>query len=494
MLLRDKKLKKQSGVLLSISSLPSKYDIGSLGESAYRFVDFLKSANQKYWQILPVNPLGEGDSPYKSTSCFAGEMLYIDIDFLIRDGLLKADDIQDHTPSDNTDYISAREYKLPLLKKAAENFNTSHPSYIKFTRDNAWWLDDYALFSCALQSFHTDRLCELPDGIKYRVPELLEAFCEKHNKRIEFHKIMQFIFFDQYYSLKKYANRNGISIIGDIPFYVSPDSADVWVNPDNFKVGRDFTPTAVAGVPPDIFSNEGQLWGNPIYNWQNMKRNNFFWWSRRLSMCKALYDVIRIDHFRAFARFYSIPYGAENAKSGTWEKGIGIAFWSAIVKNIGAMNIIAEHLGGEDDVLVKELLQQTGFPDMKIMQFAFTGDMQNEFLPQNYNYNCVAYTGTHDNDTSLSWYENASRREKAVFNSLIKDNQLPVPHRMIRELSKSAAKIIIIPMQDILTLDASARMNTPGTKQGNWQWRMSEEIMNTDNAKLLKNLTRERNK
>lgn len=491
--LRDRNRKRLSGVLCAISSLPSSYGIGTFGEQAYKFVDFLVNAKQRFWQILPLNPLGEGNSPYKSISCFAGEMIYIDIDFLVRDGFLNQEDIGEYEFSQNVDYKAVRHFKLPLLAKAAKNFDLKHNGYQRFARENSWWLDSYALFAAALSVYNTKKLTELPDGIKYRIPEALKKFSSKHLDEINFHKIMQYFFYSQYFELKEYANKNGIRIIGDIPFYVSPDSADVWVNPDDFKVGRDFTPIAIAGVPPDIFSKNGQLWGNPIYNQQNMKRNEYAWWYKRLEFCKDLYDVLRIDHFRAFANYYSIPYGSETAISGSWEKGMGTPFWNKMREKLGRMQIIAEDLGGEEDRDVISLLKYTDFPNMKILQFGFTGDMQNVFLPQNYAYNCVCYTGTHDNDTSLGWYKSASKKQKAVFDALIKDNECPISHRMIRAVSKSQSMLCVIPMQDILCLDTAARMNTPGTKIGNWQWRMRADAINADTAKLLKELTKERN-
>ena len=491
--LRDKEKQRYSGVLLAVSSLPSHYGIGTFGAEAYRFIDFLCESKQRFWQILPLNPLGEGNSPYKSTSTFAGEILYIDLDFLIRDGLIASGDIKSWEFSQNVYYHAVRNFKLPILQKAAENFDKSNKNYQSFLKDNAFWIEDYALFVSALQVSGTQRLGELPDGIKYRIPEEIDDFKEKYKNLIDFYKITQYFFFCQYYDLKHYANGKGIKIIGDIPFYVSPDSADVWTHPDDFKVGRDFTPTAVAGVPPDIFSENGQLWGNPIYNWQNMRRNEYCWWQSRLAFCRDVYDVLRIDHFRAFANYFQIPCGSKNATLGSWQKGEGAAFWNKMQETIGNINIIAEDLGGEDDPRVIELLKHTDFPNMKILQFGFTGDMQNTFLPQNYPYNCVCYTGTHDNDTTLGWYNSATTKQRVMFNTIIRNNANCVSHDMIRALSKSDSMLCIVPMQDLLCLDTCARMNTPGTKNGNWQWRMSKEDINQENAKLLKKLTKERN-
>ncbi|MBR3591701.1 MAG: 4-alpha-glucanotransferase [Clostridia bacterium] len=492
MQLRDKNERRYSGVLLSVSSLPSGYGIGSFGVKAYELVDFLREANQHFWQILPLCPLGEGNSPYKSPSTFAGEMLYIDIDFLLRDGLLQKSDIQDFEFTQNVDYDTVRRFKIPIIKKAAQNFDTNNKNYKSFLSENEFWLDDYALFEAAFCVYKANNMSDLPEGFKYKVPEFINGFKRKYQCEIEFYKIAQYFFFCQYYELKRYANNNGVKIIGDIPFYVSPDSADVWGNPDDFMLDRDFTPSIVAGVPPDIFSHSGQLWGNPIYNWQNMQENEYRWWKRRLAFCKDMYDVIRIDHFRAFANYYQIPLG-KSATEGEWVAGEGTAFWDKIREEMGDINIIAEDLGGEEDPPVIELLKHTDFPNMKILQFGFTGDMQNMYLPQNYPYNCVCYTGTHDNDTALGWYNKASTKERVIFNTLIRNNTGCIAHDMIRALSKSNSMLCIIPMQDVLCLDSSARMNTPGTIDDNWTWRVKGDDINPDNAKLLKKLTKERN-
>lgn len=489
---KDKTQKRYSGVLLAVSSLPSNYGIGSFGVEAYKFIDFLRDSHQRFWQILPLNPIGEGNSPYKSSSAFAGELLYIDIDFLVRDGLIDCCEIEDIKSSKNVDYNAVRSFKLPLLKKAVKRFDKENKNYKVFLRENEFWLNDYALFETALQVFGVSSICDLPDDFKYKIPQFIDRFEEKYQSRIDFYKIAQYFFFCQYYELKRYANKSGVDIIGDIPFYVSLDSADVWGNPDDFLLDQNFKPKQVAGVPPDIFSESGQLWGNPIYNWQNMREDNYDWWVKRLAFCCDMYDVIRIDHFRAFAKFYSIPY-SKNALFGDWISGEGESFWNVVREKLGDINIIAEDLGGEDDPQVTKLLEKTGFPNMKILQFAFTGSMQNVFLPQNYSYNCVCYTGTHDNDTALGWYNKASTKERVIFNTLIRNNANCVPYDMVRALSKSDAMICIVPMQDLLCLDSSARMNTPGTIGGNWVWRMSDDDINNENAKLLKKLTKERN-
>ncbi len=490
--LRDKSQKRYSGVLLAISSLPSTYGIGDFGAQAYKFIDFLRDSRQRFWQILPLNPLGEGNSPYKSSSAFAGEILYIDIESLVRDGLLERTEINEKDFTKNVDYKAVREFKMPLLQKAAKNFDNKNKNYQKFLSQNDFWLEDYSLFEAAFSIYNAKCISDLPDGFKYRVPEFINVFRQKYREQIDFYKITQYFFFCQYYDLKRYANQNGVKIIGDIPFYVSADSADVWGNPDIFLLDRNFTPTMVAGVPPDIFSKSGQLWGNPIYNWSYMEQDGYRWWISRLSFCRDMYDVVRVDHFRAFAQYYQTPNG-KIAIDGEWVQGEGTKFWDKAKQALGDINIIAEDLGGEDDPQVKYLLDYTDFPNMKILQFGFTGDIENAFLPQNYPYNCVCYTGTHDNDTSLGWYNKATTKQRVIFNTLIRNNANCIAHDMIRALSKSNSMLCIIPMQDVLCLDSSARMNTPGTLGDNWIWRMGDGDINVDNAKLLKKLTKERN-
>ncbi len=491
--LKDNTLKRYSGVLLAVSTLPSPCGIGTFGKAAYDFVDFLAEAKQHFWQILPLNPLGEGNSPYKSVSSFAGEILYIDLKLLACDGLLSETDLLKLENSENVNYKKVREQKLPLLFKAAKKFNAKNGNYKKFLKQNRWWLQDYATFVTALAVYKADKIGDLPCGIKYRLPDEVEKFEKEHREKIELYKILQYFFYCQYYALKRYADSKSVKIIGDIPFYVAPCSADVWVEPDNFCVDRNFTPCLTAGVPPDKFSTTGQDWGNPIYNWDNMRENGYRWWQKRLEFCRDMYDVLRIDHFRAFANYYCIKNRTQNGFDGVWRTGVGTDFWNTIKQNMGEINIIAEDLGGEDDLQVQKLLQDTEFANMRVLQFAFTGNTSNGHLPQNYCYNCVCYTATHDNNTTQGWYNSANLKEKAMAKSLTQNGENNIAHNMIRELSKSSAMLCIIPMQDLLCLDSCDRMNTPATKNGNWQWRLKSDFLNCENAKLLKRLTAERN-
>ena len=487
------KNKKQSGVLLAVSSLSGPDGIGTLGQAAYKFVDFLKSANQRYWQILPLNPIDCNNSPYKSVSTLAGEILYIDLTLLVKYGLLNTDEIPHIAETPSIDYDTVRTLKISVLKKATARFDRNNAEYRRFLKENSDFIYDFSILQTAKEVYNTRHLSELPDGIKYRQKDALNDFCKRYSAQIEFYKITQFLFCKQYFALKEYANRNNIKIIGDIPFYVSPDSVDVWTAPDNFKVGRDLTPTLVAGVPPDIFSSDGQLWGNPVYDWNYMKKDGFSWWKNRLMHCKAMFDVTRIDHFRAFADYYSIPSGSPTARSGNWEKGVGKQFFDSVFAELGPIDIIAEDLGGEDSVAVQNLLKQTGFPNMKVLQFAFNGKKENPFLPENYTDNCVCYTGTHDNDTALGWFEKATEKQKVQFLRLAENQNLPIPHRMIRIASSSKANLVIIPFQDLLCVGTEGRMNTPGTKNNNWRWRMGKKELNENAALTLKKLTEGRN-
>lgn len=488
----ETKYKKESGVLMHISSLPSNYGIGDLGEEAYRFVDFLKSSRQTYWQLLPLCPVGKGNSPYSSVSAFAGEILFIDLDGLVKDGLLSSDEIPEENFPKNADYKRAREFKLPLIKKAAERFNTKSRDFRFFINENAYWLNDYALFMAIKATFPNKSFTELEDGLKYRLPETIDRFKKNHAEQILFYEITQYFFFTQYFKLKKYAAENGVKLIGDIPFYVQLESADVWSNPDIFRLGRDMTPVLVAGVPPDYFSEEGQLWGNPIYDWDYQKSTEYDWWRKRLTHNAKLYDVIRIDHFRAFADYYTIPYGAKTAKSGVWEKGVGLPFWNLMKQYVNA-EIIAEDLGGNTPE-VEKLIEDTGFPNMKVLQFAFDSDLNNPFLPKNYNRNCVCYTGTHDNDTTRGWFEKLNEHQHTMFTHLVSaDKSGSAVLSLIAFAMKSKARVVIIPIQDYLQLDSADRFNTPGVPFGNWEWRLSKNDLTDELADEINRLSTGRN-
>lgn len=494
MLLRGKKPKKENscGILAALSSLPSDYGIGTLGKEAYRFVDFLKKSGQHYWQLLPLCPVGKGNSPYCSQSTFAGEILYIDIELLADSGLLSWEDIPEAEFPKNTDYRAVRKFKLPLLKKAAVMFDISSKEFIKFKKENRYWLKDYALFMAIKDSFDGAPFYRWEDSLKYRMPEEMLIFEDMHPEEILFYEITQYLFYTQLGRLKSYAEQNGVKLIGDIPFYVSLDSADVWSHPECFRLGRDMTPVLVAGVPPDIFSSDGQLWGNPIYDWSYHKKTGYLWWKQRLVHNAKMYDVIRIDHFRAFADYYTVPYGAPDAKSGKWEKGVGMHFWNSLKPHLKHTEIIAEDLGGETEE-VQSLIEQTGFPNMKVLQFAFDSDLKDPFLPKNFQRNCVCYTGTHDNDTTLGWYEKATQKEKLLFSRLVPaDKSGSAVLSLISFGLKSKARLVIIPLQDYMQLPSADRMNTPGTQAGNWEWRFKKSDLTDELSAEISRLSKGR--
>ena len=487
MLLKDK-FKNNSGVLMHLSALPSRYGIGTLGYEAYRFVDFLKSSGQKYWQFLPLVPLGEGNSPYKSSSCYAGEILYLDLDLLVLADLLKSDEIPEDPfiDGERVDFKAVKEFKLPLIKKAVSRFKCESEDYKRFIKDNAFWLESYAVFAAMLDFYNTDSILDLPINLRKRDKKATEKFKAENAEAIRFYTVSQYLFYAQYYDLKRYALKNGISFIGDIPIYVSLDSAEVWTTPQNFLLNKDLTPKLVAGVPPDVFSKFGQLWGNPIYDWDYMKKDNFSWWRGRIRRCMQMFDVIRIDHFRAFADYYTIKYGAKDATEGKWVDGPQMAFWDKINEDFDHINIIAEDLG-EYTENVGNLLRDTNFPNMRVLQFAFSGEATNSHLPQNYNGNCVAYTGTHDNDTTLGWYQSASDEERNLADSLFPASEdLPVPLNFIKAVLSSDSKIQIIPIQDWLMQDSDARMNVPGVPTGNWGYRVKKNDLNSDVVDRIK--------
>ncbi len=488
MLLRVRRSKK-SGILLPLFSLPSKYGIGSLGLEAYNFVDFLKNAGQSYWQLLPLCPVGKADSPYSSVSSFAGEILYIDLDFLVRDGLLKKEDIPVEFFPEKVDYKACRDFKIPLLKKVAESFNKYDKDFLKFKEENEFWLRDYSIFMTLSEVFETKNFRLWDKDYKYRNRVVLEEFCRQHEEKIDFFEITQFLFYKQFFELKAYASQNGIRLMGDIPFYVSYLSADVWSRPFCFKLGLDLTPVLVAGVPPDMFSKNGQLWGMPIYDWSFLKNNGYPFWRERLSFNCKLYNALRIDHFRAFADYYTIPFGAKTAREGSWQKGVGYDFFRELRPVLRDTEIIAEDLGEENENTAR-LIKKTGFKDMRVLEFAFDSGKSDPFLPKNFGRKSVAYTGTHDNNTVIGWYKTASDSEKKLFKQLVPDIYSSHSLNLISYALKSRAELVIIPLQDYLELDETARINTPSTEKDNWCWRVEKERLNKQTAELIKKLTK----
>ena len=397
---------RRSGILLPISSLSSKYGIGSFSKEAFQFVDFLAKSKQKLWQILPLGPTGYGDSPYQAFSTFAGNPYFIDLEALIEEGLLTKDECKIlEDGSKKIDYAKQFQYRFPLLKKAYERYKSDKKEEAdRFQKENQFWLDDYAFFMAIKNNQEGKSWIDWDENLKLRDEQTLADYREKLEEEIEFYKFQQYYFYKQWMKLKSYANEKNIKIIGDIPIYVSLDSADAWANPELFLLDEKKTPKLVSGCPPDAFSPTGQLWGNPIYDWEYQRKTGYDWWKKRMQYCFFLYDIVRIDHFRGFDEYYTIPYGSETAMNGRWEKGPGMEFFHAMNQALGKREIIAEDLGFLTDSVIK-LLEDTGYPGMKVLQFAFDSREESDYFPHNYVRNSVVYTGTHDNDTTANWFK-----------------------------------------------------------------------------------------
>ena len=486
--------KRASGVLMHISSLPGNTGIGTLGKYAYQFVDYLKKYGQTYWQMLPICPTSYGDSPYQSFSTFAGNPYFIDFEKLEADGLLSRSDWENVNWGDNKNYV---DYGLlyverhKVFAKIQENFNKNIPAdFEKYCAENSFWLDDYALFMAIKDAHNGASFSTWESDIKVRQPGAVVNWSERCEKRVQYYKILQYLFYKQWYELKKYANDNGIKIVGDIPIYVAADSSDVWTNPKQFALKGDLTPIEVAGCPPDAFSADGQLWGNPVYDWEYHKQTGYAWWKKRISECLKIYDVIRIDHFRGFDEYYCIPFGSPNAKNGQWRKGPGAALFNEIRKEFGDINIIAEDLGFLTPTVI-QMLKDVGFPGMKVLQFAFDSREESDYIPHRYGHNSVVYTGTHDNDTILGWCKSAGADDVAFAKKYLRansDDELR-QEMMISALS-CVANTCILCMQDLIGLDGSARMNIPSTVGNNWKWRASEDQITDKQFEFLGYYTR----
>ncbi|MBQ8514080.1 MAG: 4-alpha-glucanotransferase [Ruminococcus sp.] len=478
-------MKRSAGILLSISSLPSRYGIGCFDESAYRFVDWLAAAGQTYWQILPLGPTSYGDSPYQSFSTFAGNPYFISLDEFVKEGLLTEEDCKSadaEVSPRRVDYRKLYQNRWPLLKMAYGNSRIAEEEeFAAFCEENEW-LSDYALFMALKDQYKGAAWSEWDEALRLRREDALEQARQALADEIGFYKFLQYHFYRQWEKLKAYANEKGIQIIGDIPIYVALDSADTWASPQLFQLDENNVPKAVAGCPPDGFAADGQLWGNPLYDWEKHKATGYQWWISRLAHCFKLYDVVRIDHFRGFDAYYSIPYGDENARNGHWEKGPGMELFRKAEKVLGRKDVIAEDLGFMTDT-VRQLVKDSGFPNMKVLEFAFdsrdTGS-RNDYLPHNYDENCIAYTGTHDNQTITSWFETITEEEQAMARAYLCDHHTPdqeLYKGFIALIMRSKANVCIIPMQDWLGLNDDSRMNKPSTVGTNWKWRMKPEEM-----------------
>lgn len=487
-----KRRKRGAGVLLSITSLPSPYGIGTMGKAAYEFVDILSRMGQKYWQVLPLGPTGYGDSPYQSFSAFAGNPYLIDLDLLIEQGLLKEKELKKLSfgkKENDVDYGLLYENRYQVLRLAFGRFDRSLEKYKSFCRKNKFWLNDYSLYMAIKNSQGGRAFTQWDAPLRDREPEALSRCRKELKKEIRFYRFLQFQFFEQWDKLKTYANEKGIKIIGDIPLYVALDSADVWAERRQFQLDGEGKPVEVAGCPPDAFSDDGQKWGNPLYNYEEMEKDGFDWWRRRMAANARLFDVIRIDHFIGIARYYSIPAGDDNARNGRWNKGPGKKLTDVIEKTLGENRIIAEDLGVAVPA-VKKLLRKTGWPGMKVLLFAFDGNTKNEHLPYHYEGgNLAVYTGTHDNETIVGYFAEKTEEELAFCYDLLHiSRKEEIPDAMIRAAYGSVADIVILQMQDILKLGNEARMNFPATIGTNWRWRLTKGSLTDERIEFIRRL------
>ncbi len=479
---------RNAGILLPIFSLPSPYGIGTMGAEARRFADFLADAGQQYWQILPICPTSFGDSPYSAFSTFAGNPYFIDLDQLVEDGLLKKSEIRacGFIQDERVHYDQLHESRFGILKKAAARFFRDVPGdYADFCAQNLW-LEDYALFMALKDANGGRHWLDWPEPLRLRKKRALDKARRELAGELDFWKCVQYLFYRQWHALKTYANDKGVFIIGDLPIYVALDSADVWACPGQFQLDRDLRPTEVAGCPPDAFTADGQLWGNPLYDWEKMKKGGYAWWMERIRHQCAIYDVLRIDHFRGFEAYYAIPYGDETARNGRWREGPGLDFFRAVERRLGRLPFIAEDLGFLTDS-VRQLLRDTGFPGMKVLEFAFDSREDSDYLPHNYSRRCVVYTGTHDNSTVLGWVDSANPDDVAFAVDYLKLTRSEGYHwGLMRGAWASVADLAIVQMQDVLGLGDEARINTPSTVGENWRWRMKKTALTPKLAQKLR--------
>ncbi|HFR3691666.1 4-alpha-glucanotransferase [Streptococcus sp. A34] len=473
---------RQSGVLMHISSLPGAYGIGSMGKSAYEFVDFLVRTKQRYWQILPLGTTSYGDSPYQSFSAFAGNTHFIDLDLLIEEGWLTEKDVQGidfGQSAKEVDYAKVFTARRPILEQVVASMKEAGlpQDYWNFLGENDFWIHTFAEYMAIKEHFDNKSWIDWEDqGARLRYHDTLEYYRHLLVERIDYHRITQYLFFKQWQALKAYANAKGIEFVGDMPIYIAADSADMWANPHFFKTDEEGKPSVVAGCPPDAFSEIGQLWGNPIYDWEAMKADGFTWWVARLRESFKIYDMVRIDHFIGFASFWEIPAGEETAVNGYRVEAPGFELFDTIKRELGDLNIIAEDLGSVTDKVI-QLRDWTGFPGMKVLQFAFDPEGDSIEMPHNHRNNVVAYTGTHDNDTISGWYERETTPESRAFLDKYSNRSVgeSIHHALFRLLFGSPAFMAIVTMQDLLELDGTARMNLPNTLGGNWTWRMTAD-------------------
>ena len=487
---------RRNGMLLPIASLPSPYGIGGFSKEAYEFIDLLEETGQKLWQILPLGPTSYGDSPYQSFSTFAGNPYFIDLDTLAEKGWLTKEACEASDYGDNESYIDyGRIYnsRFVLLKQAFLNSDIfSDEKFTEFCKDNQHWLPDYALYMALKNQNDGKSWIEWEEEIRLRKPEAVECYKRELEEECNFYEFLQYEFHEQWTKVKEYAHKKGIQIVGDVPIYVAFDSADTWANPELFQLDEKNLPLGVAGCPPDAFSATGQLWGNPLYNWAYHKKTGYDWWLKRIAYCFDLYDIVRIDHFRGFDEYYSIPYGDETAVNGHWEKGPGMDLFNTVKEKLGELDIIAEDLGFLTES-VFQLLKDSGYPGMKVLQFAFDPSEDSDYLTYKYQRNCVVYTGTHDNDTTAGWFEKLSDGDKEVALRYMNSFYTPKEEQhwdLIALAMRSTADTCIIPVQDFLGLGSEARINMPSTLGDNWKWRMTKGAFSEELKEKIRRMTK----
>lgn len=487
---------RRNGMLLPIASLPSPYGIGGFSKEAYEFIDLLEETGQKLWQILPLGPTSYGDSPYQSFSTFAGNPYFIDLDTLAEKGWLTKEACEAFDYGDNESYIDyGRIYnsRFVLLKQAFLNSDIlSDEKFTEFCKANQHWLPDYALYMALKNQNDGKSWIEWEEEIRLRKPEAVEYYKKELEEECNFYEFLQYEFHEQWTKVKEYAHKKGIQIVGDVPIYVAFDSADTWANPELFQLDEKNLPLGVAGCPPDAFSATGQLWGNPLYNWAYHKKTGYDWWLKRIAYCFDLYDIVRIDHFRGFDEYYSIPYGDETAVNGHWEKGPGMDLFNTVKEKLGELDIIAEDLGFLTES-VFQLLKDSGYPGMKVLQFAFDPSEDSDYLTYKYQRNCVVYTGTHDNDTTAGWFEKLSDGDKEVALRYMNSFYTPKEEQhwdLIALAMRSTADTCIIPVQDFLGLGSEARINMPSTLGDNWKWRMTKGAFSEELKEKIRRMTK----
>lgn len=490
----QKEFERSAGILMPVSSLPSPYGIGTFGKSAYEFVDNLATARQKYWQVLPLGPTSYGDSPYASFSAFAGNPYFIDLDMLIEEELLDKDYVESfkwNMEEQYVDYGLIYNSRFTVLKKAFENSEHQETEeYKEFLEKNKFWLEGYCLYSACKKKFDYTSWQDWDDDIKFREDGAVEAYMEELADDIDFYRFIQFKFYEQWNKLKEYTNEKGIEIIGDIPIYVAMDSSDVWENTDIFQLDKDLEPKSVAGVPPDAFSETGQRWGNPLYDWKKIEKQDFSWWRKRMEHSSKLYDVIRIDHFIGMVKYYSIPAEDSDARNGQWVKGPGMKLIKAITEAVGDKKIIAEDLGIKMPEVV-QVLGKSGYPGMRVLEFAFDGNRNNDHLPYNWKSNLVAYGGTHDNDTLVGYFTGLQYWELGYIREYMecRDGTIEdLVDKIFKTAYESVANLVIFQMQDVLKVGNIGRMNLPSSMGTNWRWRMLDGQFSPDKVERLRYL------